>query len=236
MASVFKRGKKYYARFKESDGNWQKELGFTDKTATMQLATKREHEASLVSKGLMEAPKAKDERPIADDLKEFRSSLTNKDVSDFHEYVVVRRCELLCAGCGFDKVGDIDATTVDGWLAKQRRGDKNAKSKKKKKGMSVQTSNHYLRAIKQFSRWLHRGKRLREDPLIHLEMLNVAVDRRHDRLQPAVFSVATPDTPPGSWPVAPGSACRPGRWSRRGFSVRPRASRRRDRTPRAGPA
>ncbi len=47
--------------------------------------------------------------------------------------------------------------------------------------MSVQTSNHYLRAVKQFTRWLHRHKRLRDDPLIHLEMLNVQVDRRHDR-------------------------------------------------------
>jgi integrase/recombinase XerD len=35
--------------------------------------------------------------------------------------------------------------------------------------------------MKQFTRWLHRHKRLREDPLTHLEMLHVQVDRRHDR-------------------------------------------------------
>ena len=51
MASVFKRGKRWYARFRNVDGNWEKELGFTDKAATMQLATKREHEADLVRKG-----------------------------------------------------------------------------------------------------------------------------------------------------------------------------------------
>jgi hypothetical protein len=38
-------------RFRNVDGNWEKELGFTDKAATMQLATKREHEADLVRKG-----------------------------------------------------------------------------------------------------------------------------------------------------------------------------------------
>jgi site-specific recombinase XerD len=49
------------------------------------------------------------------------------------------------------------------------------------KGLSRQTSNHYLRAIKQFSRWLARERRNHNDPLIYLAMLNVKVDRRHDR-------------------------------------------------------
>jgi integrase len=47
--------------------------------------------------------------------------------------------------------------------------------------MSIQTSNHYLRAIKQFSRWLVRDRRAGEDPLAFISMLNVATDRRHDR-------------------------------------------------------
>jgi len=45
----------------------------------------------------------------------------------------------------------------------------------------VQTSNHYLRAIKQFSRWLVRDRRAHDDPLAHMSRMNVAVDRRHDR-------------------------------------------------------
>jgi integrase len=48
-------------------------------------------------------------------------------------------------------------------------------------GLSIQTSNHYLRAIKQFSRWLVRDRRAGEDPLAFISMLNVATDRRHDR-------------------------------------------------------
>jgi len=45
----------------------------------------------------------------------------------------------------------------------------------------LQTCNHYLRAIKQFSRWLWRDGRLREDTLAHLSGYNVKLDRRHDR-------------------------------------------------------
>lgn len=51
----------------------------------------------------------------------------------------------------------------------------------RREGLSVQTSNHYLRAIKQFSRWLVRDRRTNDDPLAHLSKMNVAVDRRHDR-------------------------------------------------------
>lgn len=175
MASVFRRGKRWYARFKDVDGNWTKEAGFTDRSATMQLATKREHEADLVRKGLAEPPQPKSERLLEDDLKAFRAALSNKEVSEDQVELVAGRCERLCKGCEFKRVGDIEPVAVEDWLAKPRKG------KGKKKGLSVQTSNHYLRAMKQFSRWLSRHKRLREDPLIHLEMLNVAVDRRHDR-------------------------------------------------------
>jgi len=48
-------------------------------------------------------------------------------------------------------------------------------------GLSLQTCNHYLRAIKQFSRWLWRDGRTREDVLAHLAGYNVKLDRRHDR-------------------------------------------------------
>ncbi len=177
MANVFRRGKIWYARFKNPEGKWQKEAGFTDKAATLQLATKREYEADLIRRGLAEAPKV--ERAIEEDLKAFRSALTNKDVSDEQVGLVAGRCERLCKGCGFDYANDIDPVKVEEWLAKQRKEPKG--KKKNKRGISVQTSNHYLRAIKQFSRWAARHKHIREDKLVHLEMLNVAVDRRHDR-------------------------------------------------------
>ncbi len=46
---------------------------------------------------------------------------------------------------------------------------------------SVQTSNHYLRAIKGFTTWLVSNEKLNRDPLVSLSMLNVKTDRRHDR-------------------------------------------------------
>ena len=48
-------------------------------------------------------------------------------------------------------------------------------------GLSAQTHNHYLKAAKQFTRWLVRDRRTPFDSLIHISRLNVQVDRRHDR-------------------------------------------------------
>ena len=48
-------------------------------------------------------------------------------------------------------------------------------------GKSIQTSNHYLRAIKQLTRWMVKDRRAHDDPLAFVAMLNVSTDRRHDR-------------------------------------------------------
>ncbi len=77
----------------------------------------------------------------------------------------------LCVeACRWRRIAQIKATDVQRFLANLRD-----------EGLSVQTSNHYLRAIKCFTRWLTINRRLRSNPLDGLAMLNVRVDRRHDR-------------------------------------------------------
>src|SRR5262249_60171234 len=49
------------------------------------------------------------------------------------------------------------------------------------RGVSPQTVNHYLRAVRSFLRWMVRVKRLADDPLESLALLNVSTDRRPDR-------------------------------------------------------
>lgn len=53
--------------------------------------------------------------------------------------------------------------------------------RKKKRGISVNTSNHYLRSLKSFSTWLADRERLPKDPLAGLSALNAAVDPRRRR-------------------------------------------------------
>jgi integrase len=66
--------------------------------------------------------------------------------------------------------GDLAASKVQAAIAALRD-----------EGLALQTCNYYLRAIKQFSRWLWRDGRSREDVLAHLSGYNAQLDRRHDR-------------------------------------------------------
>jgi hypothetical protein len=77
MASVFRRGKRWYARFKNANGGWTKEAGFTDKTASLQLAVKREQEAELIRKVLAEPRQFSSDRLVEEDLKAFGKALAN---------------------------------------------------------------------------------------------------------------------------------------------------------------
>ncbi len=67
-------------------------------------------------------------------------------------------------------IGDITATGALDFLGGLRQA-----------GKSAQTYNHYLKAAKQFTRWIVRDRRSPTDPLAHLSKLNVRTDRRHDR-------------------------------------------------------
>jgi integrase len=49
------------------------------------------------------------------------------------------------------------------------------------KGRNVATSNHYLTAVRGFTRWLTQGRRIPADPLSHLQRQNPAADRRRER-------------------------------------------------------
>ena len=49
------------------------------------------------------------------------------------------------------------------------------------RGGSLETVNHYVRAVRAFLRWMVKITRLRYNPLSSLSVVNTATDRRHDR-------------------------------------------------------
>jgi integrase len=49
------------------------------------------------------------------------------------------------------------------------------------RGVSVETSNAYLKHAKAFCNWMVKRRRMPENPLAHLARGNALVDRRHDR-------------------------------------------------------
>lgn len=80
--------------------------------------------------------------------------------------------------CKWQSIGDISGSSAPSLFGDLRRHAR-----------SVQTYNHYLKSVKQFTLWLARDPRTPSDPLFHVSKLKTATDHRHDRraLSPGDF-------------------------------------------------
>lgn len=86
-----------------------------------------------------------------------------------------QRIQAVVDGCGFNRIADIDATTIATYL-QDRRGRSRSEG-----GINARTSNFYMQCFKLFVVWLVKKKRLAENPLTELKRVDVAKDIRHDR-------------------------------------------------------
>jgi len=132
--------------------------------------------ARLVKIGLLAPDRVAVANPLAEHLDDFAAALRAKGNSARHvELLTARARKLLVRVCGFRFFGDIRASKVMEHLHEMRADTD------KKRGMSAQTFNFYLQAAKQFCRWAVKDRRALENPLAHLDGLNVKTDRRRDR-------------------------------------------------------
>ena len=111
-------------------------------------------------------------RPLVEHLEDFRQSLLARGNKEKHANLTAHRIRQVLDGCGYVTWADIQPSKIPRYLAGLRSGDK---------GISAQTFNYYLKAVKQFCRWMVQDRRASESPLEHLKGLNVQTDRRHDR-------------------------------------------------------
>jgi integrase len=103
-------------------------------------------------------------------LSDYRRTLEARGNVSGHVAKARARVAAILVGMKATWLGDIAAGPVLEWLAERRR-----------RSMSVSTSNGYLTAVKSFTRWLWKDKRLPADPLAHLSRLNAKPHLRHQR-------------------------------------------------------
>lgn len=167
---VTTKSKKWWGRFKDERGVERRVPLATDKVAAQAMLNELVVKAERRKAGRADPFEDHARRPLAEHLEAFKDHQEGKGNSGQHVGEIVEKLRKIIAGCKWRHIGDISASAVERHLSRMRRD-----------GRSIQTSNHYLRAIKQFTRWLVRDRRAPDDPLTHLAMLNVKVDRRHDR-------------------------------------------------------
>ncbi len=130
--------------------------------------------------GLLDAERASGGKPLVEHLADFDQFLLAKGNTDKYAKLIVSRARRVITGCKFLYWMDIAASKVQRYLADLRDNGN---------GISAQTFNFYLQAVKEFARWMVQNRRASESPLQYLKGLNVRTDRRHDRRALAVDEI-----------------------------------------------
>lgn len=193
--------RRWHVWFKDCQGKWRRLPAFTDKTASVRYARKfvklvgyratNDLPDPVISKWVAELPVTVREKLIAWDVLDRRSGAATEELSNHveawwksivnngrtieHADLVNSRVEKIVDECSFRCFNDIDELAVQEYLANS--------------GLSVQTRNHYVRAIKQFCRWMVDYGRASRSPVAGLKMLNAKADPKHERraLSPEQF-------------------------------------------------
>jgi len=184
MASFRKRGANWYYRYVSADGRQIEVKGCPNLRATQDLAREAEEKAAKERRtGETDRFEPHRRRPLVEHVNEYLAFLRSKGNTVKHVDLTETRLLAVIGGCGFKWLRDIDADAVSAWLTEQRAKGKGTKDPAtgKPRGISAQTSNYYLQAVRGFTRWLVKRRRTPDNPLIELEPLNPKTDRRHDR-------------------------------------------------------
>ncbi len=164
------KSKKWWGRYRAADGREKRVPLAADKTAAQAMLNDLLRKIDREKSGIEDPFEKRRKRLLKQHIEDWKVYLLNKGNTEKHVGEVIFKANRIADGCGWKMMGDLSAGEVIKCLADLRAS-----------GLAIQTSNHHLRAIKQFSRWLVRNRRTNDDPLAHLSMQNPKLDRRDDR-------------------------------------------------------
>lgn len=164
------KSKKWWGQYTDASGRLRRHPLSIDKKAAQAMLNERVRNVEREKAGLIDPTDEQRKRPLCLHLEEYRTYLQTKNVSDKQRKESTRQVEKIITAGKWKLIPDIAAGGVLNYLADLQD-----------QGRSAQTRNHYLKSIKAFTNWLVRDRRTPSDPLVHLQRLNVATDRRHDR-------------------------------------------------------
>jgi integrase len=178
MASIFKpAGKsKYVILYFDEHGRRRKKAGTADRAVTERIARDIENRVALRREGVVdpreEAYRDHEARLLASHLEEFERGLAAKGGTAAHTKVTVSRARRMLEVAGAKRISDLSLSKA-----------LDAVQALRDEGLSTETINHHVRAVKAFSRWLRKDKRSREHHLADLATSSPEGDRRYVRRQ-----------------------------------------------------
>ena len=176
MASVFKTksSDRYTILYYDENGTRRKKTGYTDKRESQRLAVKLEDQARRIRDGL-DDPKDKayrdhEAKALADHVDDYERYLLAKGNCQTHADQTARQSRAILALAKARRISELSLSKITESIDLLR-----------KDGRGTETVNHYIRAVKGFSRWLWRDGRARDHHLAHLATSSSEGDRKHMR-------------------------------------------------------
>lgn len=167
---VTERSKIWSGRYRDADDILREVRLFKDKTASQQRLNELIRKAELGKTGLVDPFEQHTKRPLIEHLGDFIIDLQNRGRTKAYVDLIEARAKSLIEKAKAKFINELSASAMQTTLATLRDD-----------GLSQQTVNHYLRAIKQFSRWLVKDRRTAVDSLQFLQGGNPKTDRRLER-------------------------------------------------------
>ena len=167
MASIYRRGRSWYASFKNADGLWMTKACGTDKTATQQIANRLATSSMLRREGLVDPTVDRiagaEKQAPAVWLEAFRADILARNGNGSYASQVCQRAGRILVSGNVDRLSQLTASAVNTAIAALRTQNHHKAS-----------VSHHIRAVKMFSRWLYRNGHISSDPLVSVKVPTVA--------------------------------------------------------------
>ncbi len=124
----------------------------------------------LAEWGIIDAARAAAGKALVEHVADWKLAMEAKGNCADHVKQFVSNVRRVADDCRWRHLTNISASDLNRWLTERRTA-----------GRAAATINHHLRAAKAFCGWLVNERRISENPLVNISLLNAQADRRVER-------------------------------------------------------
>ncbi len=174
--------KRFYGTLRMADGT-RKQIPLCEERDTAETMLRKQQTEEDKNRALGITSQDRQRlHPISKHVDDYESHLRSKQSTESYVRLHISRLRAILTATKTATIGDLDSGKINRVLSKWReKGPLPSRKGRKRQSISVQTSNHYVRACRGFSRWLWTAKRTADDVLRNLSPLNAKADRLHVR-------------------------------------------------------
>jgi integrase len=198
MASIDKRGRNYFVRFRDEHGVQRTKKAGPDKSVAQRMAREFESRLCAIKAGVIDPREhswAENERkPLTDHIREWCDDLVARGRAEQYAHESHAKLTRLIEFAKVQRISQLTLSTMTAALGELR----SIPGRSGNVGLSDRTVHQHFRMAKIFSRWLWRDHRVREDPLAHLvgpQVINKRTRRPFDPADAATLVSVTRSAP-----------------------------------------